>query len=130
MVEEVGHRAVPRHDERRVELREWLEGERTLVQPGVWQRQSRRVECQLVEEQQVEVDGARAVARPNPSAAELPLDCEERAQELLRRERGVHRDGGVEEPRLLEEPDRVGLANARHREDLDSGLPPEELHRT
>ena len=85
MVEEVGHRAVPRHDEGRIELDERLEGKGALVQPGVWQRQSRRGEREVVHEQQVEVDGARAVARPRPGAAELPLDLEERVQELLRR---------------------------------------------
>ena len=42
MVKEVGHRAVPRHDEGRIELHERLECECALVQPGVRQRQSRR----------------------------------------------------------------------------------------
>ena len=129
MVKEVGHRAVPRHDQGRIELHERLECECALVQPGVRQRQSRRSKRQVVHEQQVEIDRAWTIARSRPGAAELPLDLEERVQELLRREGRVHRDGGVEEPWLIEEPDRVGLANTRHRDDLDSGPLPEQLHR-
>src|SRR5262249_57823726 len=60
-------------------------------------------------------------------ATELPLDGEERVEQLPRCKRGLDGDRAVEERRLVEVSDRVGLAEARDGDDLDPRHPTEQL---
>src|SRR4029078_5991083 len=71
--------------------------------------------------EQVEVDRARAVARPLAHAAELLLHGEQLIEEICRRERGLDRDGAVEEARLVEVADGIGLPERRDGDHLDTG---------
>jgi len=61
-------------------------------------------------EQQVEVDGARAEARACSLAAQRLLDGEQPIQELTWRERRLELRRAVQEARLLEVADGIGLA--------------------
>ena len=72
------------HDERRIDLDERLEREGPLVQARVGQRQPRLVDGDAVDEEQIEVDRARPVARPLARPAELALDVEQGREELPR----------------------------------------------
>jgi len=90
-----------------------LEGEAPLVQPGVGHRQGRFLDRGVAIQEQIEVDRPRPEARPVANAAELALDLEEEAQELTWRQLGVDESGGVQEPRLIEEPDRIRFPEAR-----------------
>lgn len=83
------------------------------------------VEAWLVHElavvhEQVEVDLARAPSRPVANATELALDAEENVEELAWRQRRLDRGRAVQEARLVEHAHRIGLAQLRHPDDLDS----------
>ena len=75
-------------------------------------------------EEQIEIDRARAEARPAAVAAEAPLDVLEPLEQRARRELGAERRRGVQEPRLILVADRIGLPERRDRVDLDVGVPP------
>src|SRR3954451_2347543 len=92
-------------DELRIELGERLEREGTLVQPGMRKLEARFVEHEAVHQEQVQVDRAWPVAWPLAHPAELALDLEQRREEGGRRQGCLHRDGGVEEPGLVEVAD-------------------------
>src|SRR5581483_6725689 len=85
---------------------------------------------EVVVEQEIEVEGAWAPARDGvPVAAESGLDPKQRGEQLAGRKLGVHDGSAVQEPRLIEVPDRVGLAEARDRDEVDSGRPRELVER-
>lgn len=66
-------------------------------------------EDEIVVEKKVEVESAWAVGNAcGTVAAELALDGEEGMEKLIRDETGFKRDNGVEEARLIGEPDRRG----------------------
>ena len=127
MEEEVGHPAVAGDDEVGVELGERLESEGTLVQPRVRDRQPRLVDDDVVYQEEVEVDRPRAVPRPEARATELPLHLEERSERVAWRELRLDLDGAVEEGRLVEVADGIGLAERGDGDDLDPRLAPEQL---
>src|SRR4051794_37844515 len=79
------------------------------MQARVRQLEARQLELHLVVEEQVEVDRPRAVARP-ALAAELLLDLEQPVEEHDRGE--LRLDGGdaVQEARLVDDADRLRLA--------------------
>ena len=58
------------------------------------------------------------VARP----AEAALDREQPVEQLRGSQLGLDGGGGVQEPRLVDDPDRIGLAEGRDGDDLDPGL--------
>jgi len=61
-------------DQRRIELGEWLEGERALVQAGVRELETRLVEHEVVHQEQVEVDRPGPIPWPLADPAQLALD--------------------------------------------------------
>ena len=115
--EELLHRPAARHDERRIELRERLERERPLVQARMRKLEARLGDDEVVHQQEIEVDRPRPVALARARRAELLLDLEQGGEERRRRQGGVERDRRVEEPGLVEEPHRIGLAERRDRDD-------------
>src|SRR5436305_1304888 len=82
------------------------------VEARVRQLESRQLELHLVVEEQVEVDRARAVAR-RALAAELLLDLEQPVEKHDRGQLRVDRGDAVQEPRLVDEADRLRLAQGR-----------------
>ena len=76
--------------------------------------QARLVDRLLAVEQEVEVDRARAVARPRPTlAAELALDLEQAVEQLAWAELCLDLRHGVEERRLVLVAPRLRLADRR-----------------
>jgi hypothetical protein len=86
-----------------------------------------RVDRLVAVEEQVEVDRARAEARPPPLAAQSPLDGEQAVEELTRRERRLELGRAVQEARLVEVVDGIGLAKGRNGAELDAGLGREQV---
>src|SRR6476659_10440586 len=85
--------------------------------------EARLVDRSVAVEQQVEVDGSRAEARPVASdATEAALDRKQALEQLAGAQRRVELGGAVEETRLVLVPDGVGLAQGRDRDDADSVL--------
>jgi Subtilase family len=78
-------------------------------------------------EEPVEVDEPRAVARPLPRPPELPLHLEERAEEVARPELGLEPRSRVQEFRLVEMADGLGLAEGRDGVDANALAGAEEL---
>lgn len=107
-------------DEAGVELGERLEGESPLVKPRMRDCQPRLVDRLVRVEEEVEVDRPRPEAWTLPGPSERALDGQEGVEQLPRRERRVERRGPVQEPRLVEVVHRVGLAERRHRDDVNS----------
>lgn len=112
----------------RVELRERFEREPPLVQTGVRDVQPLLVHDLVPVQEQVEIDGARAEAAP-ARPAELALEREQAVEQVARPQLGLHDGRCVQKPRLVDEPDRVGLAERGHRHDLDERLRGEERER-
>src|SRR4051794_39469760 len=92
--------------------------------------ETRLVEHEVVHQQQIEVDRTRAVARPFADPSELALDVEQRREKLCRCERRLERHGRVEELRLVEVADRIGLPECRYRDDVDARPRVEQVDRT
>src|SRR5438552_1567343 len=112
------------------ELGERLQHESALVEPRMWDTEPRLVDLLGAVEQEVEVERPRPARRALAAAAVLGLDPQQELEQRPGRQRGFHRDRSVEEPRLLlDGSDRVRLAEARHRHDLDSRLSGEPLDR-
>lgn len=127
--EQLGNDPPFRDDERGIELGERLEREATLVDTRMRYSQTRLVDDLVPVHQQVEIEGSRPPAlTANPP--ELTLDAQERLQKLLRSERRLGGHGSVQEPRLLDDPDRVGLAERRDGDDLDLGFRGEKCDRS
>ena len=103
-------RAVAGEHEVGVELGERLEREAPLVQARMRHMEARLVDRLLAVEEEVEVDRARAEARARPLAAQRLLDGEQPIQELAWRERRLELRRAVQEARLLEVADGIGLA--------------------
>ena len=128
-LEESSDRAVPGHDERRIELGQRRECKHPFVQAWVRNRQPRLVDGGALYQQKVEVDGPRPVARPLARSTELVLDGEQHREERLRLEGGLDSDRGVEKLRLVEVADRHGLVERRDCDDVDSRALSEQLDR-
>lgn len=78
-------------------------------------------ELEVAKEQQVDVKGARAVARAVEGPAALRLDRLAQVEERLRLQARAYADGRVEEVRLVENlADRLGLVERRDRLYLDA----------
>jgi len=116
-------------DEVGVELGERLEREAPLVQARVRHAQAGGVDRLVAVEQQVEVDRARAEARARSLAAQGLLDGEQPIQELARRERRLELGRAVQEARLVQVADGVGLPEGGDGAELDAGLGCEEVER-
>ena len=108
------------------EFEERLEGESPLGEARVRDAQPRLVHGLVPVQEQVEVDRPRSIAWAVARPSQLALDREQPVEELPRRQRGLERDGGVQEARLVLEPDGVGLAEGRDGHDLV----PQEIDRT
>ena len=83
--------------------------------------QPRLVDLLLAEEQQVEVDRPRAPARAAAAAAQLAFDGEQLVEQAAGAQRRAQPRRGVQKARLVEQPDRIGLADPGDRLDLDPG---------
>ena len=112
-----------------IELGERLEREHPLVQARMRELEAGLVDREPVHQQEVEVDGSRAVPRPRAHPPELPLDLEQRREEGRRSQRGIDRDRCIEKSRLVEKPHGIGLPERRHRDDVDLRTLVEELDR-
>ena len=66
---------------------------------------------------------------PCACPAELGLDREQQVEQRSGSELGVEGRGGVQEARLVEEPDRVGLAEGRDGGDVDLRVEGEHVDR-
>jgi len=91
----------------------------------------RHVETLLVDllvavDEEVEVDGSRPPPL-TPDATERALDPEQQLEKSLRRETRVDRDGAVQERRLIDDADRVRLAELGDADHVDAVRTPEEL---
>ena len=81
-------------------------------------------ELEVAEQEQVDVERARAVAGGVELAAALGLDLLAEVEQRLRLEVGADADGGVEEVGLVEDlADRLGLVGGGDRLDLDPAPP-------
>jgi Subtilase family len=120
---------VARQDEVGVELGERVEGEASLVQAGVRNPEPRCVDRLVAVEEQIEVDRARAEAGAGADAAQEALDREEPREQLVCRKVGLDLGGSVQEPRLVDVPDRRGVAERRDAAQLDPGLAGEQVER-
>jgi subtilisin family serine protease len=78
-------------------------------------------------EEQIEVDRTRPVALARTHAAEPALEFEQAVEQLPRREPRVDARRTIYEVRLLEEPNRLCLAQRRHGDDLDLRIGSEQL---
>ena len=93
------------------------------MQPRVRDVQARLVELFGAVEEEVEVERARPLRRAAAAAAaEAVLDGEERVEQLTCAEIGLERGRAVQEPRLVEEPDRLRVAQLRDVDDRDPRL--------
>src|SRR5690348_658597 len=90
---------------------------------------ARLVDRLVAVDEQVEVDRARPEARARPLAAQRLLDGEHPLQELAGRERRLELCRAVQEARLVEVADGVGLAEGRDGAELDPGLGREQVER-
>jgi hypothetical protein len=80
-------------------------------------------QLEIAEEEQVEIDRPRPVARAAECPPMLGLDGLAEVEQLLGGERGSDANGGVEEVRLVEDlTDRLGLVERRNRLDDDAVL--------
>src|SRR5207244_5045280 len=98
-----------------------------LVKAGVRDFEPGLGQAQVVVEQEVEVARARAERRAAARAAEGALDLEQGEQECVRRQLGLERGGGVEEARLVEVADRIGLSERGDRGELELAVRPERV---
>jgi hypothetical protein len=79
--------------------------------------EARLVDLLVAVEEQVEVDRARPETRSVASdAAQAALDRQQPLEQLARAQRGAQLGRAVEKARLVLEADRVGLAQARDRD--------------
>ena len=103
----------------RIQLEQRGEDEAAVVDLRVGQRQPLGGELDLAEQQQVDVERARAVTRAQRPAA-LDLDRLADVEQRLRLEIGADPDAGVEKVGLLGDlPDRLRLVRRRDRLDGD-----------
>src|SRR4051794_25320583 len=104
-----------------IELQQGDEDESTREDLLVRQAQPIGRVYEVAEQQDVDVDGPRAVPRPPRLAAEIALDGLAGVQQLLGAERGLDAQARVQEARLVEDlADRVGVVGRRAREHLDA----------
>ena len=114
----------------RIELGQRLQREAALVQPRMRDAQARLDNRLVSVEKQIEVDGARAEAGPlAPDPPEAALDREQALKQLACGEGGAKLDRAVQETWLVRVADRVGLTQARHRDDVDTFVRREQLER-
>jgi hypothetical protein len=126
VLEELAHALPVREQEPGVQLDERLEDEPSLREPRVRNREPRLVDHLLSVEQEIEVDRARAISRPGPLAPEPALDAEETSEELERSVDRLDRTGRIQEARLVQVADGIGLAEGRHGADAEARLLAEE----
>ena len=101
---------------------------RSLVEPRMRNGQPRLVDHGVSVEQEIEIDRPRAVARARPRAPELAARRRAGRRAAHARPSEVVSDGGtVEERRLLGVAPRLGLAQLRDRDHVDSGMLAEQL---
>src|SRR5204863_2843388 len=90
--------------------------------------QARLVDRLRAEDEQVEIDRARAEPRPQaPFAAQAPLDREQPLEQLTRAQRRLDGRRAVEETRLVRITDGIGQAQRRDCEHLDPLLLAQQL---
>jgi hypothetical protein len=126
VLEELARAPPVREREPWVKLDERLEDEPPLCEPRVRNREPRLVDHLVSVEEEIEVDRPRAVSRPGPLAPEPALDGEKASQELERSVDRLDRTGRVQEARLVDVADWIGLAECRHGDDPDARLVSEE----
>ncbi len=92
-------------------------------------REPRLVDGLLAVEQEVEVDRARAVARPRPTfATEVAFDLEQEVEQLARAELGLDLRHGIEEVGLILVAPRLRLADPGEPDGADAlGRLPDRL---
>src|SRR5512133_1837729 len=92
----------------------------------MWNFEIRLGDLLLFVEKQIEVERPRAVRRRGAAVAtERPLEGKQGVEQLARRELRLQLDDSVEEPRLLQEADRLGVAQRRNAANLCPGQPAE-----
>jgi len=85
------------------------ERERPSRQPWMRNLQVRFIDDEIAEEKDVEVEGARAVAKPRRAvASKFVFDGQQRFEQRARRQLGFKRHGGIHEARLIGESNRLG----------------------
>jgi Subtilase family len=90
----------------------------------VRQLEARLVDLLGVVEQEIEVEGARALGRPDRAISpEAGLDGQQQAEQLPRGELRPELGGSVQEPRLVEVTDRIGLLERGEGDHVDPGCP-------
>ena len=102
-----------------VQLGQRLQSKRSLGQAWMRDAEARLDDLAVTEDQEVEIDRARPEPGTVAGSPELALDREKGVEELTRLEARVHGGRAVEEARLVGEADGFGLAQRRHRHDLD-----------
>jgi hypothetical protein len=103
-----------------IELQERVDHEGALGQSRVRDLEARLADDLVAVEQEIEVD--RAGTPPllaGTVAAEAPLDLEQAVEELARTQVRLDLGGPVHEPRLVDVPDRIRLAEGRDGDDRD-----------
>jgi subtilase family protein len=114
------HRAQSGHGQAGRDLCERLQNERPLVQPRVRDLEVLQGNLRVAVEEEVEVERPRPLGRGRlPVAPEGGLDREEPGEQVGGLERRLEHRDPVQERRLIEIADRLGLAEGGHADDLD-----------
>jgi hypothetical protein len=118
MSKEVRNPPLPGYLDLRIQLGERLEGEAALVQARMGNSQPWLVYELVGVDEQIEVDRPWPPPCPVANAPELTLDAEKDVEELPRRKGRLDGSCPVEEARLVDHPDGIGLAQPRHGDDI------------
>lgn len=129
MSKEVRNPSAPGDHELGIEIGQRLEDESALVQTRMGNAKARLIHHVVGIDEQVQVDLSGAPPPPVPRAPELTLDPKQRVEKLARRQRRLDRGCAVQEARLVEYADGIGLAQLRYGDDFDAIRLGEKLDR-
>lgn len=101
------------------ELDERLENEAALQHSGMGNRQVRRFDDVLSVEQDVQVDGARALGASSAHSTSFPFHAQENGEELQREVAGLADGNDIQKPGLVFEILRFGFVEGGDSGNLD-----------
>ena len=112
-----------------LQLEQGLEDEPPFGQARVRNDELGLVDSLVAVEEEVEIDRPRAEARAGAITPELEFDCVEPGEERPRGKGRAKRRRAVQEARLVEVPDRIGLTQGRDGDDVDVAARGEPIER-
>lgn len=100
-------------------LREWSQHEPALVHRRMRQGQLRRLQHSILVEDQVEIDRAGALrSNPGPDTPHHKFNSKQSTQEIKRRNLRLKQQNRIQETRLIEISDWLGVDKRRHAQDV------------